>query len=196
MTYPKYAHWFQFGLVFTISHIAMAAYASALGDEILVAQIIPDDTLGNESSIVIKTNETDRIDGGAIRGENLFHSFQDFNIATGQQVYFVNPEGIETILSRVTGTNGSDIDGLLGVDGTASLFLLNPNGLTFGPNAQLDMRGAFTASTAGTIEFADGGVFSAVNPQGASFLTMSVPLGVQFGNVPQFAEVEGGVVTA
>ncbi|MBT9314836.1 two-partner secretion domain-containing protein [Leptothoe spongobia] len=154
-------------------------------EEELIAQIIPDDTLGSEGSIVIDNGNSDFINGGAIRGANLFHSFQDFNVNTGQQVYFVNPEGIGTILSRVTGSNVSNIDGLLGVDGTADLFLLNPNGISFGPNAELDIRGAFTASTADTLEFTDGSVFSAVNPQGTSFLTMSVPLGVQFGNSVQ-----------
>lgn len=154
-------------------------------DEELIAQIIPDDTLGSEGSSVIDNGDSDFINGGAIRGANLFHSFQDFNVNTGQQVYFVNPEGIGTILSRVTGSNVSDIDGLLGVDGTADLFLLNPNGISFGPNAELDIHGAFTASTADTLEFTDGSVFSAVNPQGTSFLTMSVPLGVQFGNLVQ-----------
>ncbi|MBT9313782.1 two-partner secretion domain-containing protein [Leptothoe kymatousa] len=191
----SYAYWFQFGLIFAIGQVATVTHASSFGDDVLLAQIIPDDTLGNESSIVIKANETDRIDGGAIRGGNLFHSFQDFNIDTGQTVYFVNPESIETILSRVTGTNGSDIDGLLGVDGTADLFLLNPNGITFGPNAQLDIRGAFTASTAGTVEFTDGSAFSAVNPQGASILTMSVPLGVQFSDQPQGNITSNGNLT-
>ncbi|MEM8505469.1 MAG: filamentous hemagglutinin N-terminal domain-containing protein [Cyanobacteria bacterium P01_D01_bin.1] len=149
------------------------------------AQIVPDDTLGSESSTVIDGGAIDRIGGGASRGANLFHSFEEFNINTGQQVYFINPEGIDTILSRVTGSNLSDIDGLLGVDGIADLFLLNPNGIMFGPNAELDMSGSFTASTADTISFLDGGVFSAIAPTGSQLLTMSVPLGVQRGAQPQ-----------
>ncbi|MBT9314835.1 two-partner secretion domain-containing protein [Leptothoe spongobia] len=185
MAYSQYARWLQFGLVFVISYGTTAVHALSPDDGVLIAQIIPDDTLGNESSIVINDNNIDRVDGGAIRGANLFHSFQDFNIGNGQQVYFSNPENIETILSRITGLNSSDIDGLLGVDGTANLFLLNPNGITFGPNAELDIQGAFTASTAGALEFTDGSLFSADNPQGASLLTMSVPLGVQFSDVPQ-----------
>ncbi|MBT9314837.1 two-partner secretion domain-containing protein [Leptothoe spongobia] len=194
MTHIQCVRWFQLGLVLFISHIATVVQAAPLGDEVFIAQIIPDDTLGPESSIFTNGNDSDVIHGGAIRGANLFHSFQDFNINTGQQVYFLNPEGIETILSRITGNNVSNIDGLLGVDGTADLFLLNPNGITFGPNAQLDILGAFTASTADTLEFTDGSVFSAVNPQGASFLTMSVPLGVQFGALPQGDITSTGVL--
>jgi filamentous hemagglutinin family protein len=103
------------------------------------AQIVPDRTLGNESSrvtpnVTIKGLPSDRIDGGAVRGVNLFHSFQDFNIGSGRGAYFANPNGIANILTRVTGSNASNILGTLGVLGNANLFLLNPNGIVFGPN--------------------------------------------------------------
>ncbi len=85
----------------------------------LQAQIIPDNSLGAEASVVtpnveIKGRTADRIDGGAIRDSNLFHSFQDFNIGDLQRVYFANPEGITNIFSRVTGGNLSEIFGTLG----------------------------------------------------------------------------------
>jgi filamentous hemagglutinin family protein len=113
------------------------------------AQITPDNTLGAESSVVTSNVEIQglpsdaqgqelkvlRIDGGAIRGINLFHSFQEFNIGEGGGVYFSNPQGIENILSRVTGTNHSEILGRLGVLGNANLFLINPNGIIFGAHA-------------------------------------------------------------
>ncbi|NEQ10889.1 MAG: filamentous hemagglutinin N-terminal domain-containing protein, partial [Moorea sp. SIO4E2] len=72
----------------------------------------------------------------------------DFNVEELQRVYFANPAGIENIISRVTGTNPSSILGTLGVDGAANLFLLNPHGIIFGANAQLDIQGSFVASTA------------------------------------------------
>ena len=98
-----------------------------------IAQITPDNTLGAESSrltpnVTIGGASADKIDGGATRGSNLFHSFSDFNVDNGQRVYFVNPNGIQNILTRVTGGNASSILGTLGVDGGANLFLLNPNG--------------------------------------------------------------------
>ena len=65
----------------------------------ILAQIIPDNTLDAENSIVtpeviIKNAPADLIEGGAIRGNNLFHSFRDFNIPNNQTVYFANPDGI------------------------------------------------------------------------------------------------------
>ena len=161
--------------------------------ESLMAQITPDSTLGAEASVVtpdvvINNDLADQVEGGAIRGSNLFHSFRAFNVNTGQRVYFANPVGIENILSRVTGGNVSDIDGLLGVNGAANLFLLNPNGIIFGPNAELDIRGSFLASTADNFAFADGGEFSATNPQDGALLTMSAPLGVQF-NIPSTGDI-------
>jgi filamentous hemagglutinin family protein len=152
-----------------------------------VAQITPDATLGTESSILtpnvnIRGLPGDRIDGGAVRGTNLFHSFQEFNVGDGQRVYFASPTGIENILSRVTSNNLSNILGTLGVDGGASLFLLNPNGIIFGAGAQLDISGSFFASTANSVVFDNGYHFSTTNPEAPPLLTVTVPLGVQYGS--------------
>lgn len=124
----------------------------------------------------------DRIDGGATRGVNLFHSFEQFSIEAGREAYFSNPEGIANIFSRVTGGDHSDIFGTLGVSGEANLFLINPNGILFGPDATLDVRGAFHASTANEIIFPDGNTFSALEPEVAPLFTMdvTVPVGVAF----------------
>jgi len=160
------------------------------------AQIIPDRTLGAESSVVtttvnIKGIPSDRIDGGTIRGANLFHSFQEFNIGAERGAYFTNPAGIENILSRVTGTNPSNILGTLGVLGKANLFLINPKGIIFGPKTRLDVSGSFLASTADSINFADGKAFSATNPQAAPLLTLSIPIGLQFTHNPGTIQVQG-----
>lgn len=97
------------------------------------AQIIRDNTLGRESSQITPVNSnTDRIDGGARRGANLFHSFREFNIDRERGAYFTSPKGIQNILSRVTGMNPSNILGRLGVWGNANLFLINPNGIFLG----------------------------------------------------------------
>ena len=137
------------------------------------AQVIPDNTLGSEGSTVTTIDQlADRIEGGAARGANLFHSFQEFNVGDGRSIHFVNPTGIENILTRVTGTNPSNILGTLGVLGNANLFLLNPNGIFFGPNAKLDIRGSFFASTAEEIRLGENGVFSAINPEGSNLLNV------------------------
>ncbi|MDV3353712.1 filamentous hemagglutinin N-terminal domain-containing protein [Leptothoe sp. LEGE 181152] len=141
------------------------------------AQIVPDTTLGTESSSLIpeqlmEGELADLIDGGALRGSNLFHSFGEFNVADGQRVYFVNPADVESILSRVTGENPSEIFGTLGVDGPASLFLINPNGLVFGENAQLDIEGSFYGTTADGVDVG-GEVFSAVAPDQRGLLSVN-----------------------
>jgi len=152
-----------------------------------IAQIQPDTTLGNETSMIqfdvlIRGALGDRVEGGAIRGANLFHSFSQFNVEAGQRVYFANPTGIQTILTRVTGSNSSNILGTLGVDGSANLFLINPNGILFGPNARLDISGSFVASGGTRFQFVDGSEFSATNPQSPPLLTINLTPGLQLGN--------------
>ncbi|MBH8571759.1 filamentous hemagglutinin N-terminal domain-containing protein [Nostocaceae cyanobacterium CENA369] len=150
-----------------------------------IPQITPDNTLGSESSTVTPQNQlVDKVDGGAIRGSNLFHSFQEFNVGEGRSVYFANPVGIENIISRVTGRNRSQLLGTLGVLGKANLFLINPNGIIFGANAKLDVGGSFVASTASSLVFADGTKFSVINSQAPPLLTLKVPIGLEFENIP------------
>jgi filamentous hemagglutinin family protein len=140
------------------------------------AQIQPDATLGADRSIVtnqpIKALPSQLIQGGTIRGGNLFHSFEQFNVLSGQGSYFANPVGITNILTRVTGSNLSRIDGTLGVLGNANLFLLNPNGIIFGSGAKLDLSGSFTASTAGFIGLGNNGSFNAIAPNQSNLLNI------------------------
>ena len=145
------------------------------------AQVVPDNTLGEESSVVIPQQLRDIIEGGAVRGENLFHSFSEFSIPQGQQVYFANPDNIANILTRVTGSNISEIFGTLGVNGGANLFLINPNGVVFGEDASLDISGSFLATTSESLVFNDG-EFSAVNPDAPPLLTVNFTPGLQYGD--------------
>ena len=73
------------------------------------AQVTPDGTLGAESSVVTPTNVNglpgEQIDGGATRGANLFHSFEQFSIPTGGEAFFNNALDIQNIISRVTGSS-------------------------------------------------------------------------------------------
>ncbi|GAB4525566.1 MAG: hypothetical protein Tsb0014_05050 [Pleurocapsa sp.] len=161
------------------------------------AQLIPDRTLGAESSVVTpQALQQFLIDGGAIRDSNLFHSFLEFNINNGQQVNFANPEGITNILTRVTGNNASNIFGTLGVNGDANLFLINPNGIVFGEGANININGSFFASTADSINFADGKSFSAVNPEAPPLLMVNMPIGLQLGNNPAAVEARQANIQA
>ena len=152
--------------------------------------INPDTSLGNENSVVNtivdvgKGIPSDRIDGGATRGNNLFHSFSNFNVDAGRGAYFSNPAGIENIISRVTGSDVSNILGTLGVLGNANLFFANPNGIVFGPNARLDVSGSFFASTSDSFTFDNGFEFSASNPQAPPLLTVNMPIGLRFRDNP------------
>ena len=161
------------------------------------AQITPDSTLGHENSVVRPNTEingklVDLIEGGATRGNNLFHSFLEFNLSEGQAAYFVNPTVIQNIFSRVTGGNPSHLFGTLGVLGNANLFFINPNGIIFGPNASLDIRGSFVGTTAEELIFPDGHKFSANNPEAIPLLTINVQptIGLQFG------EDSGSIINA
>ncbi len=167
-----------------VNLLAMAGASAYFGDCVL-AQIIPDGTLGAESSVVTPTSVNglpgDVIDGGATRGANLFHSFEQFSIPALGEASFNNALDIQNIVSRVTGLSISNIDGLLRANGAANLFLLNPNGISFGANARLSIGGSFVGSTASSINFADGTSFSATAHPTASLLTVSVPIGLQYG---------------
>ncbi|MEG3902250.1 S-layer family protein [Microcoleus sp. B4-C5] len=152
------------------------------------AQIIPDNTLGPESSRTVPDTinniPSDRITGGATRGVNLFHSLREFNIREGRGAYFENPSGITNIFTRVTGPNSSNILGTLGVLGNGNLFLINPKGIIFGPNARLDLRGSFIGLTADSIVFNNGFEFSSTNPQTSPLLTVNIPVGLRFRDNP------------
>ncbi len=148
------------------------------------AQIIPDSTLNSESTQVRPVSPQEQIiEGGAIRGENLFQSFEQFNVGQNQTVNFANPENISNIFSRVTGSEISQILGNLGVLGEANLWLLNPNGFIFGKNASLNLNGSFITTTAESINFSNGTRFAA-NAVGEPLLTISQPTALEFGTQP------------
>ena len=142
------------------------------------SNIVPDNTLGNESSEVtpdLNNALIEQITGGAQRGQNLFHSFEEFNVKDGSAVYFSSPNAdIANILSRVTGNDVSEIFGTLGTSGASQpdLFLINPNGIIFGENASLDVGSSFVATTADSVQFGKEGFFNASNPETPPLLTV------------------------
>ena len=155
------------------------------------AQILPDGSLPINSVVEDGVNSTKIISGGTTSGNNLFHSFEQFTIPTGGSAYFNNAVDIQNIFSRVTGNSVSKIDGTLRANGNANLFLLNHNGIVFGPNATLNIGGSFLATTARTISFSDGTQFSTNIAQTTPLLTVSVPSGLNLDSGSGEISVQG-----
>jgi filamentous hemagglutinin family protein len=129
---------------------------------------------------------------GQQRGTNLFHSFGEFNINIGESATFSGPENIHNVIGRVTGGNPSNIDGILrSTMPEADLYLINPAGMMFGPNAQLDVQGSFHASTADTLRFSDGSQFNARNPADSALTIAPVSAFGFLTNSPNSLSIEG-----
>ncbi|MEH1809840.1 two-partner secretion domain-containing protein [Nostoc sp.] len=152
------------------------------------AQVVRDSTLPI-NSVVMPNGNVNVITGGTRQGSNLFHSFKEFSVPSGSEVYFNNASSIQNIISRITGGSVSNIDGLIRANGTANFILLNPNGVFLGQNARLDIRGSVLLTTADSVKFADG-IFGAKDPQKETLLTVNVPFGLVVKN-PGAIQLQG-----
>ncbi|MDJ0673811.1 MAG: filamentous hemagglutinin N-terminal domain-containing protein [Calothrix sp. MO_167.B42] len=153
-----------------------------------IAQVTSDNTL---NTTVTVDGSKFLIENGTRSGNNLFHSFDQFSVPQNGSAIFKNNASIQNIFGRVTGGNISHIDGLIEANGTASLFLINPNGIIFGPGASLNIGGSFIASTADSILFPDNVEFSAIDTSTPPLLSMKVPVGLQLGSNPGDITVNG-----
>jgi filamentous hemagglutinin family protein len=165
--------------------VGVVAAIGGLGNRVLAQSlIVPDESLGEERSVIFALDAdgfpVDAILGGAQRGQNLFHSFKEFNVSQGRGSYFVNTDNnVQNILARITGHNHSQISGTLGIlniegiTSTPNLFLINPNGIIFGPEASLDVGGSFVATTANAVQLGDTGSFSVSDPIASKLLSIN-----------------------
>ncbi|MEM9272912.1 MAG: filamentous hemagglutinin N-terminal domain-containing protein [Cyanobacteria bacterium P01_F01_bin.143] len=158
----------------TVSYLLLSLGANAS------AQVIPDNSLPS-SSLVNQDGDLIEILQGTTVEDNIFHSFEQFSIIQGETAWFQNATTIDNIFTRVTGDSGSFIDGLIRANGTANLFFLNPNGIIFGANSQLDIGGSFVGTTADSFRFSNGSEFSAIDPQLPPLLTVNIAPGLQYG---------------
>ncbi|WP_322742775.1 two-partner secretion domain-containing protein [Synechocystis salina] len=113
------------------------------------------DTQGNQFNI----------GGGSLSGDgqNLFHSLQQFGLDQNQIANFLSNPDIRNILTRVVGGDVSIINGLIQVSGgNANLFLMNPAGMIFGPNASINVPGDFVVTTGSAIGFGNDQWFQAI----------------------------------
>lgn len=179
--------WFNYRYSTGCAIATSIACALGFSTAAIAQSVVPDSTLSTlvtplpdgTTFAITTTDPGDRV------GNNLFHSFSEFSVPAGNTVLFANPTDIVNVIGRVTGSNSSTIDGVLAVSGTANLFLLNPNGIIFGPDAQLAMRGSFVGSTAESLRFTDGTEFVSSSTAPNPLLTMSAPVGLQLGSASQ-----------
>ncbi|MCT7992531.1 filamentous hemagglutinin N-terminal domain-containing protein [Laspinema olomoucense] len=152
---------------------------------------VPDNSL---NTITTTQENLTTITGGTTAGTNLFHSFEQFSVPTGTEAVFDNAPEIENIFSRITGSDISFIDGIISTNISANLWMLNPNGIIFGPNAQLNIGGTFYGTTGARIHFTDGTSFT-TNTSEVPLLTITAPIGLSGATQPiQFVGPGHGIV--
>jgi len=145
--------------------------ASHQNADLLIAQSVSpaQDGVG---TVVNRDGDRYTITGGRLSRDqiNLFHSFEQFGLDAGEIANFVSNPQIQNILGRVTGGDASNINGLIQLSGgNSNLYLVNPAGIIFGPNARLNLPASFFATTANGIGF-DDRWFSAVGDNDYSSL--------------------------
>src|SRR5581483_8980165 len=99
------------------------------------------------AEVVAGHAEFNQVDANSLKiktSEKAILKFRKFNIGEGQSVEFVQPSSKSAVLNRVVGKDPSKILGQL--KGNGRVFLVNPSGIYFGPNATVN-TGSFLAST-------------------------------------------------
>jgi len=147
------------------------------------AEITFDNSFGSKIELSGPNYEISEDNGKPI-GNNLFHSFETFNINKGESAIFTGTSSIENIISRVTGNSKSKINGLLRSSiPNANFYLLNPNGLFLGKNARLEINGSIYLSSANYLRFSDKRkfrtnskalIFSSAQPEAFGFFKYNI----------------------
>ena len=174
--------------------LAAISLATNIGIKPAQSQSIIPAVDGTGTTVTINGNQFN-IQGGTLSGDgaNLFQSFQQFGLSNGEIANFLSNPSIRNILGRVVGGDPSIINGLIQVTGgNSNLFLMNPAGIVFGRNAELNVPASFTATTATGIGF-PGGWFNAFgsndynslvgNPDGFRFETLQPGAIINLGNL-------------
>lgn len=151
---------------------------------------------GSLGTLVNKVGQIHNITGGTSSGNNLFNSCSEFNVETGETANFIGNQTLSNVISRVTGGNNFWLDGTLKTtDTNANLYLMNPDGILFGPNASLDMNGYFSASTADYLKFEDDERFYS-DPLQSSVLSTAAPAAFGFlDDMIGGADCDGSILT-
>ncbi|WP_254564689.1 CHAT domain-containing protein [Oscillatoria sp. HE19RPO] len=146
-----------------IASLLLFSYLTSLANPTQAQPITP--AADGTGTLVTPDGPQFNIEGGQLSkdGANLFHSFEQFGLDAGQVANFLSNPDIQNILGRITGGDASIINGLIQLTGgNSNLYLMNPAGILFGPNAQLNIPADFFATTATGIGLSQGNWFNAV----------------------------------
>ncbi|NJO18421.1 MAG: filamentous hemagglutinin N-terminal domain-containing protein [Thioploca sp.] len=117
-------------------------------------------------------------------GDNLFHSFERFNLNSTESATFTGPATINNVINRVTGGQPSHLNGLLRSQiPQANLYFINPAGILFGSQAQIDVPASLYLSTADYLRLGTTGQFNATMPNN-SLLSVAAPTTFGFLDQP------------
>lgn len=151
--------------------LMMALWATSI---ISHAELVLDGTLGPALELQGPSFNIEAHLGKQV-GNNLFHSFEKFNLSNTEVATFLGPDSIENVISRVTGGEASYINGVIqSFMPKADMYFLNPAGILFGQNVRLNVPGAFYASTADYLRLGADGRFDATHPE-QSLLKVATP---------------------
>ena len=168
--------------------------------------ITPTTGVGSLGTTVTPDGNTVKITGGARPGDgtNLFHSFDQFSVGALDTAQFLNTTPslpTSNILGRVTGGNPSNIFGTIQTTGfgNANLFLMNPAGIVFGPNATLHIGGSVAFTTANYLRLAEAngsnaGIFHADTTATSLLTSASVAAFGFLGSNPAAIAVQGSTL--
>ncbi len=161
-----------------------------------IAQPITDGSLGT-SVISIPAGSTGcpsgcfEVKDGTANGNNLFHSFSQFDLPSNTRLFFNHDPSVQRIISRVTGGRQSLVDGLVETNPGVSLFLINPQGFVLGPNAQINVADTFVAASADSIHRSNSSFSTSLSEP--LLLFNGQPDSVLFGNNPGPIQVQGSL---
>ena len=154
----------------SIKYLLVAVFFK-INSIVINADIIIDDSFGSPG-VLQGPNFKITENLGRVVGTNLFHSFSEFSLQKGESVTFSAINKIENVIGRVSGSESSEIEGIISSDILgADLYLLNPNGFLFKENAEVNIDGAFVVSAMSKINLGETGEFNAVDPQKSVFVT-------------------------
>lgn len=175
-----------------VSVLAVTLFSGSLAS----ADVIRDGRIGSAGAGAVATENGGlrhliRESDGARSGNNLFHSFSDFDLDANESAVYQGSAGIRNLITTVTG-GPSSIDGAIESEiAGANLFFINPAGVVFGENATVDVSGAFTVSTADRLHFANGDVLETGGGGSPGILSVADPSGFGFLDAPAAILVDG-----